>query len=152
MASNRIMPASLPEGKHYQGFSLGLNDVGLALLPEEHEIVINAESGHYTILNWDMRYLVADGFFSQEELRFMAVLLEQWPSYVPNDMLLQAVTQQDLAQVTQLLDTQHDQEALTLLHGLAESCRHQMHSHGIEIEDIGGNGYKLSPVKKGAQV
>jgi hypothetical protein len=143
MVSNRIMPAPLAEGKQYQRFSLKISQADLALLADEHEIILNLESGHYTILNWDVRYLVADGFFSQEELRFISLLLERWPSFVPNDLLLQVVIQQDQAQITQFLDTQHDQ-ALGLLHTLAGSCRHQLRPYGIEIEDIDGYGYKLS--------
>ena len=152
MASNRIMPVPLPGGKQYKHFSLEVACAGIKILPDEHEIVLNTESGHYTILNWNMRYFVADGFFTQDELRFMLVLLDRWPSYVPNDTLLQVVAQQEAAYITQLLDTQGDQ-VLGALRILAESCRRKMHPYGIDIQKFGIVGYKISPLEseKGIQ-
>ena len=143
MGSNRIMPAALPSGKQYKRFSLEVADAGIKILPDEHEIVLNIESGHYTILDWNMRYFVTDGFFNRDELRFMFVLLDRWPSYVPNDTILQVVTQQEVTYITQLLDTQSDQ-LLGALRVLAESCRRLMHPHGIDIQRFGSFGYKIA--------
>ena len=152
MASNRIMPVPLLSGKQYRRFSLEVADADIKILPDEHEIVLNIESGHYTILNWAIRYFIADGFFSHDELRFMFVLLDRWPSYVPNDTLLQVVAQQEATYITQLLDTQGDQ-VLGALRILAESCRRKMHPYGIDIQKFGIVGYKISPLasEKGIQ-
>jgi len=145
MVSNRSMPALLGAGKQYKGFPLEVPCAGIKILPDGHEIVLNTESGHYTILNWDMRYLVADGCFTQDELRFMAVLLNRWPSYVPNEKLLQSVTQQETEQINLLLDTQRE-ETLVALHALAENCSQHLRSYGIDIQMVGTFGYKLSRV------
>jgi len=144
MTSDRIISlAPLAEGKHYQSFSLYVETPGISLLPDEHELVVNVVSGHFMLINWNVRYVVIDGLFSTDELAFMLLLLSDWPSYVPLEKLLQAVNCQSAEQIVQLLDRERDQ-AVALLHDLAEHCRRCLRPFGIDVQNVHGLGYKLS--------
>ncbi len=151
MDSTRIM-ALLAAGKQYKSFSLHVHCAGIALLPDKHEIVLDTQTGYYAILNVDTRSLATDGTFSLDELRFMLILLEKWPSYVPSEKILQYVLQQEPVQVTQC------DQVPALLHDLAARCSHQMRQYGIDIQKVGTFGYKIGPFtsvvegEKGVQI
>jgi hypothetical protein len=151
MSSDQIIPQPLPSGKEYRGFELNLGHAGIALLPDEHEFVVNAKTGHFMLVNWDGRLFVADGVFSEAELPFMLALLDGWPSYVPNAKLLHAVLQLPGDQIAQRLDQEHEQ-TLAALHDLVEHCRPLLRSYGIEIQNVSGQGYKLSRYSKSREV
>ncbi len=153
MTSNPIMLQALPAGKQYQGFSLSLEESGISLLPDEHELIVNGVTGHFMVVNWDVRHVVADGLFSEAELPMMIALLNAWPSYIQNEKLLQAITGQSAQEITALLDSNH-YAALEPLHRLVEGCRAPFRTFGIEIQNVGGQGYKLSryaPARKESQ-
>ncbi len=143
MDSNPIMLHPLPAGKQYRGFSLNLEECGIALLPDEHEIVVNVETGYFLLVNWDVRHIVADGVFSEVELPMMLTLLHSWPSYIQNEKLLQAITGRSAQEIAALLDSDHH-AALEPLHHLIDGCRVPFRAVGIEIQNINGQGYKLS--------
>jgi hypothetical protein len=153
MDSNPIMLQPLPAGKQYGSFSLNLEECGIALLPDEHELVINLSTGHFMLINWDVRHIVADGLFSEAELPMMLTLLHSWPSYIQNEKLLQAITGRSAEEITALLDSNHH-AALEPLHRLVEGCRAPFRTIGIEIQNVSGQGYKLSryaPARKESQ-
>jgi hypothetical protein len=144
MASNHIIPLQpLPAGKWFRSFSLDLQHAGIALLPPEHELIVNVETGHYLVLNWDVRYPCTDGMFSKAELPLVLALLGSWPSYIQNEKLLQLVTRQPVEEIADLIELAPD-ETLEPLHSLVDRCRLHFHKFGIEIQDTSGQGYKLS--------
>lgn len=137
---HRLLP--LPAGKQFQCFALDIASASIGLLPDEHELIVNAQSGHYMLINWDVRYVAADGQFSQAELPFILVLLGAWPSYVPNRKLLQSVTNRSASEIAEILDIAYVQ-AVEPLRQMAESCRRQLRQIGIDIESVQDLGYKL---------
>jgi len=144
--ANGIIPP-LPAGKQFREFPLHLNYGKVALLPDEHDLVVNVQSGHFTLINWSVRYVVTDGQFNPTgELPFMFSLLSAWPSFVRNEVLLQDVTDKARGECEDLIEL-GGEHALEPLRRLAESCRGQLHNFNIDIEDINGQGYKLSPWK-----
>ncbi len=151
MTSNSIIP--LPAGKQFRGFSLDIEATDIALLADEHEIVVNVETGRFLLVNWDVRHVVADGVLSEAELPMMIALLNAWPSYIQNEKLLQAITGRSAEEIIILLDNNHN-AALEPLHRLIEGCRAPFRAIGIEIQNVSGLGYKLSryaPVCKESQ-
>jgi len=145
MASQHIVPAPLSAGKQFRGFSLevgALTSSHLALLPDEHELIINTQTGHYIVVNWDVRYLCVDGVFSKGEQILAWVLLTAWPSYVPNEKLLYALMDRSHSEIEDLLELNRE-ETLQPLRELVTTCRAHFHAFGIEIQEINGNGYKL---------
>lgn len=144
-SANHIIP--LPAGKQFQEFPLYLGYGEVALLPDEHDLVLNTRSGQYVLINWSVRYVVIDGKFSPVgELPLMLALLSAWPSFVPNEVLLQEVTGRARGECEDLIEL-GGEHALAPLRHIAESCRSQLHSFNIDIEDMNGQGYKLSPWK-----
>jgi hypothetical protein len=133
-------------GKQFRGFSLEvgtLTSSHLAPLPDEHELVINMQTGHYVVINWDVRYACVDGVFSKEELALAWTLLTAWPSYVTNEKLLYALMNRSASEIEDLLELGRE-ETLQPLRALVTSCCEHFHAFGIEIQEIDGNGYKLS--------
>jgi hypothetical protein len=144
-ANGIIQP--LPAGKQFREFPLYLNYGKVALLPDEHDLIVNVQSGHFILINWNVRYVIGDGQFNPTgELPFVFSLLSAWPSFVPNAVLLQEVTGKARGECVDLIELGGEQ-ALEPLRRFAESCRVQLHSFNIDVEDIGGDGYKLSPWK-----
>lgn len=142
MTSHRIIPLSEP--KHYQGFTLDIENPDINLLADEHELVVNLETGHYTLINWDIRYIAADGTFGPEELTLILSLLTAWPTYVPVEKLLMASQRIGLEEINQASESKRDRMHLKLRCCIAE-CQQKMHHLGIDIQTIGDTlGYKLS--------
>lgn len=131
--------------ERFRGFSLNLKTCDIALLPDAHELVVNVQSGYFTVIGWNVRHVINDGTFTQEELPLVLTLLHAWPSFVENGKLLQVVTKRS----AEKMNANHEQ-TMNLFHRLVEECRHSLRPFGIEIENIGGQGYKLSPLREGA--
>jgi hypothetical protein len=138
-------PTPLPRGKQFRHFSFAIPGTK-ALLPEEHELVVNVQTGHFLVLNWeqDSRYLVCDGLFIGSELSLMLALLNAWPSMVENHKLLWVVAHRPAEQIVLLLQEEETSaEALRLLHQLVEDCCCKTRVFGVDILAVEGSGYKL---------
>jgi hypothetical protein len=134
----------LPAGKQFRSFSLYLDYGNVALLPDEHDLVLNVQTGQFALINWNVRYVVADGRFDPAgELPLAFILLDAWPSYVENIKLLQVVTGYAKGEVADLIELGGDQ-ALDPLRCLVDACRKLLRPIGIEIQNINGLGFKLS--------
>lgn len=141
MASRPII--ALPEGQHYRRFSLSIPHAEVALLPSEHEFILDPETGHYIIINWASRYVVADGVFNVQELLLALTLLDGWPSYVPYQKLVHAVSSQHRGESAEMAPIA-DSTSLKQLSHIVETCQSQFHHIGIHIEETHQLGYKLS--------
>lgn len=141
MTSKRIIP--LPEGTNYRGFSLDIENPDINLLADENEIVINTQTGHYTLINWDMRHVVTDGTFGPEHQALVISLLEAWPTYIPMEKLLMASQRIGLEEINQASEIERDRMLLNLRCHI-EECGQQLHPMGIGIQSISNLGYKLS--------
>jgi hypothetical protein len=145
MTSKRIIPFSA--GKHFAGYALDIENPDINLLADEHEIVINTQTGHYTLINWDMRHVVTDGTFGPENQALMISLLEAWPTYVTIEKLLMASLRRGLEEINQASETERDRMILNL-RCCIEECGQQLHPIGIGIQSISNLGYKLSRYQK----
>src|SRR6266702_5266281 len=118
MARNRIILR--PAGKQFESFALHMGT--LTLLSDGHELVVNTLDGHIALVNWDMRHFCDDCTLGQEELALMLILLNDWPSYVPNERLLQIMLKASIERVADLLDNSPDQ-VIGPLQRMVASCR-----------------------------
>jgi hypothetical protein len=154
MASDPIIPP--PAGEQFREFPLYLHYGRVALLPDEHDLVVNVQSGHFVLINWHVRYVVTDGQFtpSSGELSLMLTLLNDWPSFVPNRKLLQAMMEPSTEENTAIFNASDKQHKLDALHRLVNSCNEQLRACGLEIQSVNNHGYKLSryTIQKGEQI
>ena len=147
MESSKFIIPSLPfsPGGQFVSFSLDAStgDHQLMLLPDEHELIINVQSGHFVVVNWDDRYIALDGQFHEHELPLMLAVLNAWPSYVPVKKVLYAIFDQSIEDIEELVAI--DQVAvMTTVEHLVRTCNAQLAPLGITIQKIEDVGYKLS--------
>lgn len=134
---------SLLARQPYSCFSLNLQFAGVALLPPEHEFILNQETGHFIVVNWADRYIVTDGEFGHLEREPALSLLHHWPSYVSNEKLLIAIATRAPEEMVEAIDNDHE-VALKLLLGVMDGCQECLRPIGIRVEEINQYGYKLS--------
>jgi hypothetical protein len=139
---------SLPVRQLYASFSLNLQLVGVALLPPEHEFILNQETGHFIVVNWADRCIISDGEFGQLERAPALALLHHWPSYVPNEKLLTAIATQAPEEMAEAVDDDHA-IALKLLQSVMNGCQECLQPIGIKVEEVSRRGYKLSLFQRG---
>jgi hypothetical protein len=134
----------IPEGLKFRRFGLriGTKEGTMTLLLEEHEIVVDTANAYITLVDWQARSFCDAWALGQEEVTLLLVLLNDWPSFVPNERLLQVMLNATVEQIAALLE--HDPSQVEQLQRLMDTCRSKMHRFGIEIEDVHGDGYKLS--------
>ena len=147
-SSKTIIPfLPLPAGRQFIGYSLDMQQPQFALLPDEHELVINSQTGHFLIVNWDTRYIVADGIFRDLELQLMLVVLRAWPSYIPTNKMLYAVFDASIKDIDHLFEA--DQAAVrATVDRLVDACNIQLRIANIAIQNINNQGYKLSRLEE----
>lgn len=71
---------------YYEYYPLD-TDAGHVLLAEDHEVVVNPQTGWFALVNWERRQFVTDCSFTAQECVVLMALLDAWPSYVPMDKL-----------------------------------------------------------------
>jgi len=60
----------------------------IALLPEQHTVVVNRLSGGITLVDWRNGRFLAHHSLNDDQLPAVLYLLEEWPSYVPYEKML----------------------------------------------------------------
>ncbi len=128
------------ENEHYEYYPLDTN-AGHSLLAEDHEIVVNPQTGRFILVNWERRQFVTDCPFTAQECAVLMILSDAWPSYVPTDQLL-----------TGLLacpDPAHEQQEsghgvpLTRLRTILAACQERLHHLGLDVIPVGEQGTLL---------
>lgn len=111
--------------------------VGHALLPPEHELVMNKVSGKVTLVDWERRRFVSDSSFTDEELPLILTLLNDWPSYVPYEKMLILTSDETPEQIAQRVEEAHTTNTLatilTPVRSLLTACNEHMHLFSIDI-------------------
>ncbi len=146
MDSKTIIPSlPLPPSSVLAGFSLDASTASYRhmLLPDEHEIVVNMQTGHYMVVNWDGRYVAVDGRFHELELQLMLALLSAWPSYLPREKVLHALFDRTISDIEELVAIDQAAVSKTVEH-VVQSCNAQLALLGLKIQKIEDVGYKLS--------
>ncbi len=125
---------------------------GHALLPHDHELVVNKVSGKVTQVDWERRRFVADSSFTDEELPLIMTLLNDWPSHVPYEKMLVVVSDETPEQIAQRVGeartTNTLAAVLTPVRTILTTCNERMHLFSIDIAAVYETGYLLIPLSK----
>ena len=124
----------------YYRFSLEIGEAGLSLIPGDQELRVHLVSGHFCIVYTSTGQLASEGTFSQEVLPIILVLLNNWPSYVQNHKLMNALGYASGSDA----DLDDEQHLLVRMRQLIHASVPSLQSIGIDIQAIDDLGYKLS--------
>ncbi|HLI87725.1 MAG TPA: hypothetical protein VKV37_03475 [Ktedonobacteraceae bacterium] len=76
----------------------------IALLPDEHEVVINPKNGLALLVDWGMREIRADSQFEREACRIVMQLLHDWPSFVRYEKLVALISDEPPAGIVERIE------------------------------------------------
>ncbi len=137
------------DGEQYEYYPLD-TATGYALLPDEHELVVNKRSGKVTLVNWERRRFLAESSFTDQELPLVRTLLSDWPSYVPYEKILVLVSDELQQAILQRLEEARQMKTLeTVLEpvrSILKECQERVNLFGINIAAVYEHGYLLIPL------
>ncbi len=135
IAMNSTTNRTHSENEQYEYYPLDTN-AGYALLAEDHEIVVNPQTGQVTLVNWERRHFVTDCLFTVQECAVLMALLDAWSSYMPTDQLLRELRKQ--AGPTHEQQEPSGQDVpLTRLRTVFARCQERLHHLGLDIIPVG---------------
>ena len=86
----------------YEYYPLDVREI--ALLPDEHEIVVNPKNGLALLIDWDLREVRADCQFEPQACKVIMKLLNDWPRYVPYEKLLPLIESEPYAEIAERIE------------------------------------------------
>jgi len=125
------------ENEQYEYYPLDTN-AGYALLAEDHEIVVNPQTGQVTLVNWERRHFVTDCLFTVQECTVLMALLDAWSSYMPTDQLLRELRKQAGPTHEQQEPSGQDMP-LTRLRTVFARCQERLHHLGLRPIALDGD-------------
>jgi hypothetical protein len=94
----------------YEYYPLDVRE--LALLPDEHEVVLNPKNGLALLIDWDMREVRADTHFEPQACKVMMKLLSDWPSFVPYSKLFPLISPEPVPVIVERIETAREKDTL----------------------------------------
>jgi hypothetical protein len=119
------------------------------LLPEKYEVVVNRFSGETTLVNWGTESFLVQMRFSDQELPLLLMMMERWPSYVPYEMLLSLITEEEvdsnelahqIAEARERNEAKLDEICIPL-RAILRECRDRLHLLGLDIAAVYQHSY-----------
>jgi hypothetical protein len=118
-----------------------------AILPDEHEIVVNPKNGLALLIDWDMREVRADCRFELEAIRVIMKLLSDWPSFVPYSKLLPLISPEPVPVIVERIEAARKKDTLEQviapLVAILEKCKPALSRLGLVAYPMPEQGYLL---------
>ncbi|SRR5581483_1041689 len=152
MDSTRIIAD--PDDKRYEYYPLE-NDYE-HLLPDEHELVLNTDSGYLVLIDWDQRRLRAEYQITDLEFLVIKQLLDDWPIVTPYEKLLPLIFSERLTEQIRQCLQEAQQTGSTRMYALAldplrtilKGCQKLLEAFHIKISAVYQRGYRLIEAKE----
>jgi hypothetical protein len=129
----------------YEYYPLDVRE--LALLPDEHEVVLNPKNGLALLIDWDMREVRADTHFEPQACKVMMKLLSDWPSFVPYSKLLPLISPEPVPVIAERIEaaraTDTLEQVIAPLLAILESCKPALARLGVAVFPMPEQGYLL---------
>jgi hypothetical protein len=124
------------------------------LLSDGSSLTLHSEKGILSLLSEGN--LVKQELLTPLEMQLIAALLEAYPNYCKNEVLLSIQTNESIeSSREQILDALKDQmmhEVTKRLRAMLARCRKKLHPFGIDIVTLHGLGCILGPLNHEARV
>ncbi len=126
------------------------------VLPEGHVLVLNTHPYSLstfvlTQLSADVHGLVAQEVLTELEMYMLVALLEAYPHYGPYEVLRAAITDEVLnharASVHRAVEYRTLDRSMKPIRNILSRCRAKLHTFGIDIRSIHGEGYILTSLR-----
>jgi hypothetical protein len=119
----------------------------IALLPDEHEVVLNPRNGLALLIDWEMREVRADTRFEQEAIRVMMKLLNDWPAFVPYSKLFPLISPEPVPVIIERIETAREkdtrEQVIAPLVAILEQCKPALARLGLVAYPMPEQGYLL---------
>ena len=126
------------------------------VLPEGHVLVLNTHPYSLstfvlTQLSPEAYGLVAQEVITELETYVLVALLESYPHYSPYEVLQAAITDEVVSHarttVHRAVERRTLDRAMKPVRNILSRCRAKMHTFGIDIRSLHGEGYILAPMR-----
>ncbi|HLI87673.1 MAG TPA: hypothetical protein VKV37_03215 [Ktedonobacteraceae bacterium] len=129
----------------YEYYPLDVREI--ALIPDEHEIVVNPKNGLALLVDWDLREVRADSQFEPEACKVIMKLLNDWPAFVPYEKLLPLISHEAPAQIAERIEAARFadtlEQVIAPLVTILDQCKPTLARLGLAIYPMLEHGYLL---------
>jgi hypothetical protein len=129
----------------YEYYPLDVREI--ALLPDEHEIVINPKNGLALLIDWDMREVRADTHFEPQACKVIMKLLNDWPAFVPYSKLLPLISPAPVPVIIERIEAAREkdtiEQVIAPLVAILEQCKPALARLGLVAYPMPEQGYLL---------
>jgi hypothetical protein len=129
----------------YEYYPLDVREI--ALIPDEHEIVINPNNGLALLVDWDLREVRADSRFEPEACKVIMKLLNDWPAFVPYEKLLPLISNEEPAQIAERIEAARFadtvEQVIAPLAAILDKSKPALAHLGLAIYPMLEHGYLL---------
>jgi hypothetical protein len=94
----------------YEYYPLDVREI--ALLPDEHEVVLNPRNGLALLIDWEMREVRADSHFEPQAIPVIMKLLNDWPAFVPYSKLFPLISPEPVPVIVERIETAREKDTL----------------------------------------
>ena len=126
------------------------------VLPEGHVLVLNTHPYSLstfvlTQLSAEVYGLVAQEVVTELEMYVLVALLESYPHYSPYEVLQAAITDEVISHarttVHRAVERRTMDRAMKPVRNILSRCRAKMHTFGMDIRSLHGEGYILTALR-----